>query len=105
MPYQVFSRFGGLSMLGLTLVIGVMGGSGQAIAQPQTTAEFSFYLRADLAKMVQQGKSDRVMQQAPRIVHLMRTPCGPGAMAKVSARTLSNFPVPPELGTRGRFDD
>ncbi len=81
---QVLSQLGGLSVFGLTLAIGVLGGSGRAIAQPETTAKFSFYLRADLGKMMQAGNSDRVMQQEPRIVNLMRTACGPGAMAKVS---------------------
>jgi hypothetical protein len=89
MKRNVLTRLGGLSIGGLTLAIGLLGGSGRAIAETNATAEFGFYLRADLAKMVQQGSSDRVLQEDPRIVRLMRTACGPGATASVS--TMPKF--------------
>lgn len=59
--------------------------------RPEATiaAEFRFYLRQDLGKLVQQNTSDRVMQQEPRIVQIIRTACGAGAIARVM--TLPNF--------------
>jgi hypothetical protein len=78
-----------LMILRKSLVVGLLSVTALMVAAPTQAAEFGFYLRSDLAKMVQRGESDRVTQQEPRIVNLMRTACGPGAMAKVS--TMPKF--------------
>jgi hypothetical protein len=80
-------KFFTVAVLGTSVALSTIGGL--ISAAPTQAAEFGFYLRSDLAKMVQEGESDRVTQQEPRIVNLMRTACGPGAMANVT--TMPKF--------------
>jgi hypothetical protein len=81
------TKFFTVTVLGASVALSTIGGL--MSAAPTQAAEFSFYLRGDLAEMMRQGESDRVIQQEPRIVNLMRTACGPGAMANVS--TMPKF--------------
>jgi hypothetical protein len=81
------TKFFTVTALGTSIALSTIGGL--ISAAPTQAAEFGFYLRGDLAKMVQQGESDRVTQQEPRIVNLMRTACGMGAVANVT--TMPKF--------------
>jgi hypothetical protein len=50
----------------------------------QQSAEFRFFLSRDLAQQAEQGRDSEILQQEPRIINLIRTPCGAGAVARVT---------------------